>query len=173
MRVMAATPPRLGELQVHKRDVRLQATMKLYGLKAIARFSNNFDLGHDFEQCDEALSHHMVVLYYHDPDSICHLLFPSVRQWSAQRDSSAALWRAFNLQSPTDLNGALAHSLKSEVPFCNESCVRRVETTTVVGDLQCELAWMIPQVEFRVGRSGMADHICERLLSDSEYFVLK
>jgi hypothetical protein len=39
-------------LQVHEGDVWLQATMEFDGLKAVARFTNDLDLRHDFEESD-------------------------------------------------------------------------------------------------------------------------
>ena len=51
-------------------------TMKLNRLKAVARFANYLDLGHDVEQGDDTLPHNMMVLYNHCPDSICHTFIP-------------------------------------------------------------------------------------------------
>jgi hypothetical protein len=53
--------------------------VQLDGLKAVACFANDFNLGHDAKQSDKALSHHMMVVYYQSPDSICHVSFLSVR----------------------------------------------------------------------------------------------
>jgi hypothetical protein len=50
--------------------------MQLDGLKAVARFANNLDLGHDSKESDEALSHHVMVVYYKSFDSICHVFIP-------------------------------------------------------------------------------------------------
>jgi hypothetical protein len=44
--------------------------VQLDGLKAVACFANDLDLGHDSEQSDKALSHHMMVIYYQSSDSI-------------------------------------------------------------------------------------------------------
>jgi hypothetical protein len=48
----------------------LQATVKLDGLETVARLANDFDLGHYLEEGDETLAHHMMVIYYQQPDSI-------------------------------------------------------------------------------------------------------
>jgi hypothetical protein len=39
-------------LQVHKSNVGLQAAVELDGLKAIACFADDLDLGHDFKESD-------------------------------------------------------------------------------------------------------------------------
>jgi hypothetical protein len=51
-------------------------TMQFDRLKAVARFSNDLNLGHHLEQGDEPLPHHMMVLYHHRPYSICHAFIP-------------------------------------------------------------------------------------------------
>jgi hypothetical protein len=50
--------------------------MKLDSLETIACLANDIDRRHDFEESDETLPHHVMVIYYQDPDSICHAFVP-------------------------------------------------------------------------------------------------
>jgi hypothetical protein len=71
-----------GELEVHEGDVGAEGAMEFDGFEAVAGFADDFDLGHDVEKSDEALTDDVVVVDDEDADGITHgLAYLSQRGW--------------------------------------------------------------------------------------------